>query len=225
MQPKDESKKDLIIVESPAKSVTLEKYLGKKYLLASSMGHFRDLPREVLGIDIKNDFKPHYEILPEKRTIVKELKKLARIARRIFIASDPDREGEAIAFHLREVLHEENDRIFRVLFSEFTREAILEALNNLLEIDQNKVNSQQMRRILDRLAGYKISPILQRMSGAPLSAGRVQSVALKLIVEREKEIENFVPEEYWTINVNLEGSVPPAFDFDLKTCAFSGRKS
>ncbi len=216
MKEKTKARKDLVIVESPAKSVTLEKYLGSNYLLASSMGHFRDLPRSVLGIDLKNDFRPHYEILPEKRQIVKELKKLARSAGKILIASDPDREGEAIAYHLREVLSEDNKNIFRVLFSEFTRDAVLKALQEVGNIDLNKFNSQQMRRILDRLAGYKISPILQKISGAPLSAGRVQSVALKLIVEREKEIEQFKPQEYWTVNVLLEGSQPPQFEARLE---------
>ncbi len=204
-------KKTLVIVESPAKSHTISKYLGDEYVIGSSMGHIRDLPAAVLGIDLKNNYKPFYEDLPGKAPLIKELRKQARGAEQVLLASDPDREGEAIAFHLQQILQADNHRIFRVLFNEITRAAILEAVKNPLAIDGHKVDSQQMRRLLDRLAGYKISPVLQRKIGGPLSAGRVQSIALKLIVEREKEIRAFVSEEYWIISVELLGSRKPSF--------------
>ncbi len=204
-------KKTLVIVESPAKSNTISKYLGDGFVISSSMGHIRDLPAAVLGIDLKNNYKPCYEELPGKAQVIKELRKQARNADKIFLASDPDREGEAIAFHLQQILQTENQNIFRVLFNEITRQSILAAVEKPLAINGHKVDSQQMRRLLDRLAGYKISPVLQRKIGGPLSAGRVQSVALKLIVEREKEIRAFVSKEFWTIAVELLGSRQPAF--------------
>jgi DNA topoisomerase-1 len=205
------AKKTLVIVESPAKSHTISKYLGDDFVISSSMGHVRDLPAAVLGIDLKNNYKPHYEELPGKASLIKELRKQARSAGQILLASDPDREGEAIAFHLQQILQAENGHIFRVLFNEITRSSILEAVKKPMAIDAHKVDSQQMRRLLDRLAGYKISPVLQRKIGGPLSAGRVQSVALKIIVEREKEIRAFVSEEFWTVTVELLGSHKPSF--------------
>ena len=204
-------KKTLVIVESPAKSHTISRYLGDDFVISSSMGHVRDLPTAVLGIDLKNNYKPFYEDLPGKAPLIKELRKQARQADRILLASDPDREGEAIAFHLQQILRADNRQIFRVLFNEITRASVLEAVNNPLAIDSHKVDSQQMRRLLDRLAGYKISPVLQKKIGGPLSAGRVQSIALKLIVEREKEIRAFISEEFWTIAVELLGSYRPPF--------------
>jgi DNA topoisomerase I len=211
-------KKTLVIVESPAKSNTISKYLGDGFMISSSMGHVRDLPVQILGIDLKNNYKPFYVDLPGKAQVIKELRHQAQKADKILLASDPDREGEAIAFHLQEILKADNERIFRVLFNEITRSAILAAVENPLTIDANKVDSQQMRRLLDRLAGYKISPVLQRKIGGPLSAGRVQSVALKIIVEREKEIRAFVSEEYWTIAAELEGSQKPSFTGKLEKC-------
>jgi len=210
------TKKTLIIVESPAKSSTISRYLGKDFVVSSSMGHIRDLNPHILSIDVKNDFKPHYEELKDKKNVIKELKSLAKRSGRIFLAPDPDREGEAIAFHLREILKSSNEHIFRILFHEITRQAVTESIQHPIDIDQDKVNSQQMRRLLDRLAGYKISPVLQRKIGGPLSAGRVQSIALKLIVEREKEIQAFNAEEYWTITAELEGSALPAFNARLE---------
>ncbi len=210
------AKKTLVIVESPAKSQTISKYLGDDFVISSSMGHVRDLPAAVLGIDLKNNYKPCYEELPGKAQVIKELRKLAKGAAKIFLASDPDREGEAIAFHLQQILQKDNKHIFRVLFNEITRPSILAAVEKPLAIDGNKVDSQQMRRLLDRLAGYKISPVLQRKIGGPLSAGRVQSIALKLIVEREKEIRAFVSEEFWTIAVDLLGSRQPPFTSKLE---------
>ena len=168
-------KKTLIIVESPAKSNTISKYLGKDYTIGSSMGHVRDLPPAVLGIDLKNRYKPSYVDLAGKKQVIRELKKLAQKAKRILLASDPDREGEAIAFHLQEILQSENSEIFRVLFHEITPAAVLEAVKNPMAIDINKVNSQQMRRLLDRLAGYKISPVLQPEDRRP-AVGRTRAV-------------------------------------------------
>lgn len=205
------AKKTLLIVESPAKSHTISKYLGDEFLISSSMGHVRDLPAAVLGIDLKNNYRPYYENLPSKAPLIKELRRLARGAERVLLASDPDREGEAIAFHLQQILQADNPRILRVLFNEITRSSVLDAVANPRAIDAHKVDSQQMRRLLDRLAGYKISPVLQRKIGGPLSAGRVQSIALKLIVEREKEVRAFVSEEYWTVAVELLGSCKPSF--------------
>ncbi len=208
--------KTLVIVESPAKSNTISKYLGKDYLIGSSMGHVRDLPPTVLGIDLKDNYKPSYIDLADKKQVIRDLKKLAQKAKKIFLASDPDREGEAIAFHLKEILQSENPEIYRIMFHEITPSAVLEAVRHPVPIDINKVNSQQMRRLLDRLAGYKISPVLHRKIGGPLSAGRVQSIALKLIVEREKEIRSFQPAEYWTIEIETEGSSPPPFHSKLE---------
>ncbi len=209
-------KKTLVIVESPAKSNTISRYLGSDYLVSSSMGHVRDLNPQKLSIDVENNFKPHYEELKDKKKIIRELKDLSAKSQEILLAPDPDREGEAIAFHLREILKEINDRIHRIFFNEITQKSIQQAIQNPLDIDIDKFNSQQMRRILDRLAGYKISPVLQKKIGGPLSAGRVQSIALKLIVEREREIQAFVPEEYWTIKAELEGSRQPIFTAKLE---------
>ncbi len=209
-------KKTLIIVESPAKSNTISKYLDSNFIVSSSMGHIRDLNPNILSIDVENNFKPYYEELKDKKNVIADLKKLAKKSENIFLAPDPDREGEAIAYHLKEILSETNSNIYRILFNEITKQAIVKAVNEPIEINMNKVNSQQMRRLLDRLAGYKISPVLQRKIGGRLSAGRVQSVALKLIVEREKEIEKFVPEEFWTITALFEGSEQPQFQAKLE---------
>lgn len=208
--------KTLIIVESPAKSNTISKYLDSGYIVSSSMGHIRDLNPKILSIDVENKFKPYYEELKDKKAIINDLKKLARKSDKIYLAPDPDREGEAIAFHLKEILKSTNENILRIYFNEITRSAINKAVENPVAIDMDKVNSQQMRRLLDRLAGYKISPVLQRKIGGRLSAGRVQSIALKLIVEREKEISKFVPEEFWTITALFEGSKSPQFQSKLE---------
>ena len=203
--------KTLVIVESPAKSNTISKYLGANYIVSSSMGHVRDLNPHILSVDVENDYKPYYEELKDKKNIINELKKLSKKCKEILLASDPDREGEAIAFHLRELLKGINSNIYRISFNEITKKSISEAIEKYGDIDMNKVNSQQMRRLLDRLAGYKISPVLQRKIGGPLSAGRVQSVALKLIVERERAIQSFNAEEYWVIIAELKGSNNPLF--------------
>ncbi len=210
------TKKILIIVESPAKSNTISKYLDSGYIVSSSMGHVRDLNPKILSIDVDNNFSPYYEELKDKKAVITELKKLSKKSDKIYLAPDPDREGEAIAFHLKEILKSTNDKIFRIYFNEITKSAVNKAVENPQEINMDKVNSQQMRRLLDRLAGYKISPVLQRKIGGRLSAGRVQSIALKLIVEREKEIKKFVPEEFWTIGAEFEGSKAPVFQSKLE---------
>ena len=216
--------KDLIVVESPAKSHTISRFIGQDFLVAHTLGHLRDLKANILSIDVENGYKPYYEEIEAKKKVIAELRKLAARAGRVLIASDHDREGEAIAFHLQEILKKTNPNIFRIIFNEITRNSIIAALENPMAIDQDKVNSQQMRRLLDRLAGYKISPLLQRKIGGPLSAGRVQSIALKIIVEREKEIRAFQPEEYWTVQALLSGSVPPPFNCKLEKIAGKAAK-
>jgi len=203
--------KSLVIVESPAKAKTVNRYLGSGYLVKASMGHIRDLPKEKLGVDIEHDFKPEYKIIPEKRRIVTELQKWAKKCDSVVLAADPDREGEAICWHLSHILKNANKNIYRVLLHEITKKAVAEAFKNFGQLDQKKIKTQQTRRILDRLVGYLISPLLWKKIGRGLSAGRVQSVALRLICEREKEIKDFVPEEYWTITAHLRAANPPPF--------------
>ncbi|MEE8462530.1 MAG: type I DNA topoisomerase [Acidobacteriota bacterium] len=205
--------KAMVIVESPAKARTIEKYLGKNYKVCASVGHIKDLPKKNLGVDIKDDFRPTYEIIAGKAKIVHDLKKQAEKATEIYLATDPDREGEAICQHLAEELNGGADhKIFRVQFNEITKSAILRAFENPSTIDQNKVSAQQTRRILDRLVGYKVSPLLWQKVRRGLSAGRVQTVALRMIVEREQEIRAFVSEEYWRFTANLKAKNPPAFE-------------
>ncbi len=208
--------KSLVIVESPAKAKTINRYLGPKYLVRASMGHVCDLPKSKLGVDIDNDFKPTYIILPKRRKLIKNLQRLASECHEIFLAADPDREGEAICWHLSQLLEKFNPNIRRVLLYEITKKAVEEAFSQPGRLDENKIKAQQTRRILDRLMGYLISPLLWEKIGHGLSAGRVQSVALRLICEREREIRNFVPEEYWTITAFLEASQPPAFKANLE---------
>ncbi|MBI3465941.1 MAG: type I DNA topoisomerase [Planctomycetes bacterium] len=191
-------RKSLVIVESPAKAKTINKYLGSDYVVRASMGHVRDLPRSGMGVDLSK-FEPNYEVIPGRGKVVTELKKLAKESEMIYLATDPDREGEAIAWHLKEVLKVSDDKAARVVFNEITKSAIQEAFRNPHQIDQDKVNAQQARRILDRVVGYEISPLLWRKVARGLSAGRVQSVSVRLIVEREREIAAFVPEEYWKL--------------------------
>ncbi len=191
----------LVIVESPTKSKTLQKFLKSDYKIASSYGHVRDLPKSKLGIDTENNFEPQYTINPKAKKTVKELKSLAKKSDKILLATDPDREGEAISWHLAYALKDEKKEMERISFNEITKSAIEESLKNPREIDLNLVNAQQARRVLDRLVGYKLSPFLWKKVTRGLSAGRVQSVALRFVVEREKEIEDFKKEEYWTIDV------------------------
>lgn len=203
--------KSLVIVESPAKAKTVNHYLGEDYVVKASMGHVRDLPKKQLGVDVQADFQPTYQVIPEKKKIVAELKKAARDSEQVILAADPDREGEAISWHLSQLLAEDNPRIFRAVFNEITEEGVQAAFRNIGQIDLAKFEAQQTRRVLDRLVGYRISPLLWKKVGRGLSAGRVQSVALRLICEREKEIKAFVAEEYWTIAARLEAQNPPAF--------------
>jgi DNA topoisomerase-1 len=214
--------KNLVIVESPAKAKTINKYLGKDYLVKASIGHIKDLPSKGLGVDVEHNFEPTYELIPDSKKrnnkrIVAELKKAAKEAEAIYLAADPDREGEAICQHLAEEIVPKRPAkpAFRVMFNEITKRAVNEAFDHPRQIDGNLVDAQQARRVLDRLVGYKVSPLLCRTIGGRLSAGRVQSVALRMVVEREREIEQFVKTEYWTIAANLSSKLPPAFDSRL----------
>jgi len=207
--------KDLIIVESPAKVKTISKFLGKDYIVDASVGHVRDLPKRELGVDEENSFAPQYEVIQGKEDVVKRLKAAAKKSRTIYLAPDPDREGEAIAWHVAELLKPVNDNIRRIQFNEITKRAVKEALENAQDLNENLFDSQQARRILDRLVGYKISPILWKNVKRGISAGRVQSVALKIVVEREKERRAFRADEYWPFKVLLEGATPPPFWLDL----------
>ena len=217
--------KGLVIIESPGKAKAIQKYLGKGYVVEASFGHVKDLPKSTLGVDIDNDFETEYVVIPGKEKVLAKLKKLALSADNIYLAPDPDREGEAIAWHLAEELGDGNkkkkkkkkdgdepDRIRRVTFNEITKRAVQEAFEHPHDIDQNLVDAQQARRVLDRLVGYQVSPLLWDKVRRGLSAGRVQTVALRLIVEREREIKAFQKQEYWTIDAHLAGPKPPAFD-------------
>jgi DNA topoisomerase-1 len=215
--------KSLIIVESPAKARTLKKYLGKDYDVRASVGHIRDLPVSKLGVDIEKDFSPQYVTIKGKAKIISELKKAAAKADEIFLAPDPDREGEAIAWHIAHILKSADKPIHRALFHELTQKAIRQAIENATSINHNKFQAQQARRILDRLVGYQISPLLWDKVRRGLSAGRVQSVAVRMICDREHEIDIFTPVEYWTVSVKLEGKNPPPFIARLDK--ISGRKA
>ncbi|MEI6046085.1 MAG: DNA topoisomerase, partial [Chloroflexota bacterium] len=207
------AKARLVIVESPAKAKTIGKYLGKGYVVRASYGHVRDLPKSKLGVDVEHDFIPQYLIPRDKSAVVKELKKEVKIADEVLLATDPDREGEAIAWHLVSAtgLAGSDKKIGRIVFHEITKDAIKDAVKHARPIDMNLVNAQQARRILDRLVGYKISPILWKKVKRGLSAGRVQSVAVRLVVDREREIEAFIAVEYWTLDADLAASLPPEF--------------
>ncbi len=201
-EEKENSGKSLVIVESPGKVKTISKFLGRDFVVRASIGHVRDLPAKGLGVDVKNDFEPEYEILEEKQKVVKELKDLAKKSGKIYLAPDPDREGEAIAWHLSEILGKP-DKTVRIECNEITKDAVKNAIKHPRKINMDLVAAQQARRILDRLVGYKISPLLWRKVGGK-SAGRVQSVALRLVMEREKEINSFIREEYWSIHADLQ---------------------
>ena len=196
--------KDLVIVESPAKARTIEQFLGNKYVAMASMGHVRDLPRRDMGVVVNDgSFKPTYKVLPEKRKVVSELARASREAKTVYLATDPDREGEAISWHLIKAAKIDEAKVRRVVFHEITQRAVQEAFDNPRKLDQHLVDAQQARRILDRLVGYDLSPVLWRKVRSGLSAGRVQSVALRLIVDREREIEAFNSQEYWSIDAEL----------------------
>ena len=211
--------KSLIIVESPAKARTLKKYLGRQFDVRASVGHIRDLPVSKLGVDIKKDFSPQYVTIKGKGKIISDLKKAAHSAEQIYLAPDPDREGEAIAWHIAHILKSEKKPVQRALFHELTKKAIHAAIENATEINHSKFEAQQARRILDRLVGYQISPLLWEKVRRGLSAGRVQSVAVRMICDRESEIEKFQPMEYWTISETLEGEKPPRFTARLDRIA------
>lgn len=207
----------LVIVESPAKARTINKILGKDFVVKASVGHVKDLPKKTLGVDVDNDFQSEYGIIPGKEKIIKELKAAAKKADKIYLAPDPDREGEAIAYHIAtEVTKKGNeDNVFRVTFNEITKKAVLEAMENPGKLNMDKIDAQQARRVLDRLVGYKLSPLLWKKIQRGLSAGRVQSVAVRLVVEREREIDAFKQQEYWSIPSMFEGETPPAFKAKL----------
>ncbi len=203
--------KSLVIVESPTKAKTLSKYLGRNYQVMASVGHLKDLPKSKLGIDLEHDFDPHYIVIRGKSKILKEIKASAKKAKEVFLAPDPDREGEAIAWHIAEELNGHGNQVHRVLLNEITEKAVKRALKSPSTIDMKKVNAQQARRVLDRLVGYMLSPLLWKKVRRGLSAGRVQSVAVRVICEREAEREAFQPEEFWTITATLKGQNPPPF--------------
>ena len=202
---KSKKEKALVIVESPAKSKTIKKILGDGYQIEASFGHVRNLPDNVLGFDVNNDFKPTYVVIPEKKKVVTKLNDLAKRSDKIYLASDPEREGEAIAWHVRELLQVPDDKVFRIEFNEITPKAVKYAVEHSRQIDMDRVKAQQTRQILDKLVGYKLSPVLWKQLGNyRLSAGRVQSVALRMICEREEEIEAFIPQEYWSIHTIMD---------------------
>ena len=213
----------LVIVESPAKANTIKKFLGGTTKVVASMGHIRDLPKSKLGIDVEHDFEPEYINIRGKGDLIKSLKKDAKDSKKIYLATDPDREGEAIAWHLSKILESDKDKITRVTFNEITQNAVKQAIKNPREIDINLVDAQQARRVLDRIVGYKISPVLWKKVKTGLSAGRVQSVAVRLIVEREEEIEKFIPEEYWNIYAILEQEKTKT-EFEARLAGKNGKK-
>jgi len=205
----------LVIVESPAKARTIGKFLGKEFSVKASVGHIRDLPKSSLGVDEAHGYEPEYVVLPEKKKVVEELRKAARSADEVYIATDPDREGEAICWHVQEVLRSTKKQFHRVEFHEITKRAVRQAMERPRQVDMNRVNAQQARRVIDRLMGYRISPLLWEKVKRGLSAGRVQSVALKMICDREAEIEAFVPEEFWVVDAKVRAAAPPPFALRL----------
>ena len=207
--------KNLLIVESPTKTKALKKFLGKDFVVEASVGHVKDLPKKNLGVDIENDFTPSYEIIKGKKKIIDLLKSASKKAQTVYLAPDPDREGEAIAWHIAQEIQKSKAKILRASFNEITKEAVEEGIKNAGEIDLNRVNAQQARRILDRLVGYKISPVLWKTVYKGLSAGRVQSVALRIICEREETITHFVPQEYWSVTAILETKDKKSFPAKL----------
>src|SRR5512142_669880 len=206
--------KNLVIVESPAKAKTIGKYLGKDFTVKASLGHVKDLPKKNLSVDVDNDFTPVYEVIEGKKKLIAELKSAAKGTENIYLAADPDREGEAICYHLQEELKDakptkNSPKIFRVMFNEITKNAIQKAFEKPTAVNLHLVDAQQARRVLDRLVGYKISPLLWDKVRRGLSAGRVQTVALRVIVEREREIRAFVPREYWSLDAELQAKKAP----------------
>ena len=207
------AKTSLVIVESPAKAKTIGKYLGPNYQVKACMGHLRDLPKSTLGVDIENDFEPNYRPIKGKEDIINDLKKAAKSSEAVYLATDPDREGEAISWHLKALLGLEEGKARRVTFNEITKRVVNEAIAAPRAIDQDLVDAQQARRILDRIVGYQLSPLLWKKIRRGLSAGRVQSVATRMVCDREKEIADFQPQEYWSLDVRLstDGSEKSSF--------------
>jgi DNA topoisomerase-1 len=215
--------KGLIVVESPAKVKTLQKFLGGDYVIKASVGHIKDLPEGELGVDLQKDFQPEYVTISGKGKIIRELKKASKEVKNIYLGPDPDREGEAIAWHIAEEIGDGNKNVYRVLFNEITKKAVLDALQRPGKLQQSKYEAQQARRILDRLVGYQISPILWEKVRRGLSAGRVQSVAVRIVCEREREIQDFISEEYWSLTATLRGKDSPS-SFDAKLVKWKGKK-
>jgi len=215
--------KGLVIVESPAKVKTIQKFLGEEYIIKASVGHIKDLPENELGVDLEKDFQPQYVTISGKGKIIQELKKAGKGTKNIYLGPDPDREGEAIAWHIAEEMRDGDKNIYRVLFNEITKKAVLDALHHPGKLQQSKYEAQQARRILDRLVGYQVSPILWEKVRRGLSAGRVQSVAVRIVCEREREIQDFVSEEYWSLTATLKGKDSPV-SFDAKLTRWKGRK-
>ena len=215
----------LVIVESPAKAKTIGKYLGKDFEVKACMGHLRDLPKSVLGVDLEHDFEPVYKPIKGKEDIISDLKKSAKAADTVYLATDPDREGEAISWHLKQLLDLPDEKTKRVTFNEITKKVVQESIREPREIDQDLVDAQQARRILDRIVGYELSPLLWKKIRRGLSAGRVQSVATRMVDDRDREIENFQPEEYWTLDANLLGSDAKKVPFAARYHGKNGKKS
>ena len=218
------AKANLVIVESPAKAKTIGKYLGPTYQVLASMGHVRDLPKSKMGVDLETgEFEPQYQPIKGKEETIAQLKDAADHSKKVYLATDPDREGEAISWHLKELLELPDDKTSRVTFNEITKKVVTESIAAPREIDQNLVDAQQARRVLDRIVGYELSPLLWKKIRRGLSAGRVQSVATRLVAEREEEIRAFVPEEYWTLEVTLDRIAPNQGSF--KTSFTAGKRS
>jgi DNA topoisomerase-1 len=216
--------KSLVIVESPAKANTINKFLGSNFIVKASVGHVKDLPKKELGVDIEHDFEPSYVPIRGRGKIIKELKRVSQNIGKIYLAPDPDREGEAIAWHIAEELKDHGKRIYRVLVNEITKKAVLEAIKNPVKLQRSKYEAQQARRILDRLVGYQISPLLWDKVRRGLSAGRVQSVAVRMICEREKEVNTFIPKEYWTITARFR-KLASEDAFEAKLAKVKGKKA
>jgi DNA topoisomerase-1 len=215
----DVAKRSLVVVESPTKVKTIQKYLDGKFIVKASMGHVRDLPKSQLGVDPKKNFKPKYVISPAKQKVLEDLKKAAEKSDALYVATDPDREGEAIGWHLAQELAVDKKKVYRITFNEITERAVKAAFTKPGKIDMHKVDAQQARRVLDRLVGYSLSPLLWDKVQRGLSAGRVQSVAVRLIVDREREIQAFVPVEYWSLHARLSATQPPEFEATLREVA------
>src|SRR5581483_9109317 len=210
------AKRSLVVVESPTKVKTIQKYLDGRFIVKASMGHIRDLPKSKLGVDPERGFRPRYVVAPGKKKVLDELKRAAERAESLYVATDPDREGEAIGWHLAQELPIDRKKVYRVTFNEITERAVKAAFARPGKIDLKKVDAQQARRILDRLVGYSLSPLLWEKVQRGLSAGRVQSVAVRLVVDREREIQAFVPQEYWSLHARLRGRRPPEFTATLR---------